>query len=269
MEEMDLLPDNTRLTLDYCNRWSGLLNLDGKYVTVKGYEKSIPFIYGIDFLKHDIPVGVLAPSENGEAFLKFFRLLKTIRYPLQVVIFDDVSSLKEAAKRYYPRVRFQLCHTHYFENIRQAIRYRTDPTYRHFFHSLVKQVFEKPRSETERNHGFLHVWDTLAKSDVLLETILLDVWKRRSELFCYESIPRCPKTNNLIESFNSHLKGRLKTIKGFQSFHSADRWLNAWVLRRRTKPFTDCEAPFTHLNGKTPLFGTIKKDGSAPSFFSF
>jgi hypothetical protein len=264
---MDLLPDNTRLTLDTCNRWSGILNVDGKHVAVKGYERKIPFIYCLDFLKHDIPVGVLAPSENGEAFLKLFRLLKTVGYPLKVVICDDTSALKPALFHYFSKARVQLCHTHYLENIRQVIRFRTEETYRHFFHSLVKHVFEEPHNDSERDLGLQHVWDTHAKDNLLLQTILLDVEKRREELFCYQTIPRCPKTNNIIESFNSHLQGRLKTIKGFQTFRSADRWLNAWMLRRRTKPFTDCEAPFTHLNGKTSLSQTTKKGTSAPSLY--
>lgn len=268
MAELDALPDNTRLTLDHCNRYSGILNVDGRYVSVKGYEQSIPFIYGIDFLTHDIPVGLLAPSENEEAFLKYFRLLKTVGYSLKVVICDDAAALKPALFRYYPRARVQLCHTHYLENIRQAIRFRTDPTYRHFFNSLVKHVFREPTNEKERNKGFQHVWDAHVKDDLLLQTIVLDVARRRIELFQYQTIPRCPATNNIIESFNSHLKGRLKTIKGFQSFHSAERWLNAWMIRRRTKPFTDCEAPFTHLNGKSSFSVTIKKGGPPPPFLS-
>ncbi len=265
MQEMDALQDNTTLTLDHCNRYSGILNVDGKYVKVRGYEKKIPFIYSIDFLTHDIPVGVLAPAESGEAFLRFFRLLKTVGYPLRVVICDDASAIKQAILHYYPKAKVQLCHTHYVENMRQLLQVRTQETYRHFFNSLVQHVFRDPRNAQERNLGFTHVWDTHVKDDVLLQGILVDVWQRRMELFQYESIPRCPKTNNLIESFNSHLQGRLKTIKGFQSFHSAQRWVNAWMLRRRTKPFTDCEAPFTHLNGKTSLSVTIKKGGIVPS----
>ena len=87
---MDSLPDNTWLTAKYCNRFCGILVVDGKYVKVRGYKQKIPFIYGIDYLTHDIPVGVLAPTESTEAFRKYFRLLKTCNYPLQIVICDDV-----------------------------------------------------------------------------------------------------------------------------------------------------------------------------------
>ena len=69
-DEMDQLPDNTYLSKEYCSRWSGILNVDGKYVAIRGRKKKIPFIYCIDFLTHDLPVGGLFPSENYQAFLK-------------------------------------------------------------------------------------------------------------------------------------------------------------------------------------------------------
>lgn len=265
---MDVLPENTWLSRHYCNRWSGILNMDGKYVCVKGYAKKIPFIWCVDFLKHDFPVGLLAPAESYQAFMKMFRLLKTINYPVQVVICDDVEALKMAAKRYYPKVKIQLCHTHYIENLRQLLHLRTtgkdNPIYQHFFNSLLQHVFTDPTNRAERENGILQVLEQRTDSNPLLQGIILDIAKRYDELFCYESIPHCPKTNNIIESFNSHLNGRLKTIKGFQSFHSAERFLNAYLIRRRTKPFTDCEKPFDHFNGLMPLQNSIKKQAKWP-----
>ena len=94
---------------------------------------------------------------------------------------------------------------------------------------------------------------------------MVDIEKRSNELFTYKQFKNCPSTNNIIESYNSHLNGRLKTIKGFDSYVSAERWLNAWMIRRRTKAFTDCGAPFKHLNGKCSLSQTLKKDQKWPS----
>lgn len=268
---MDSLPDNIWLSAEYSNRWSGILNMDGKYILVKGYAKKIPFIWCVDFLAHDFPVGILAPAESYEAYLKVFRLLKQINYPLQVVICDDVEALKMAAKHYYPNVKIQLCHTHYIENIRQLLHLRTtakdNPVYQHFFNSLMKHVFTDPTSQKEREDGILHVLEQRTCNDPLLQGIIVDVAKRYDELFAYESYSHCPKTNNIIESFNSHLNARLKSIKGFQSFHSAERFLNAYLIRRRTKPFTDCDAPFKHFNGKMPLQNTIKKQAVWPEIF--
>jgi transposase-like protein len=247
---MDSLPENTWLSREFCCRWGGRLNIDGKYVKVKGYEKKIPFIYGIDFLTHDIPVGILAPSENEAAFDKFFSLLKACKYPLQIAISDDIAPLKTAMKRYYPKTRLQLCQTHYLENIRSNLRVRTEEKHRGFFFDLQK-AFKRGLHHFKRSAMLRHLFHTKAKKYKETMFVMLDIQARYRELFAYDyKISNCPNTNNIIEAFNSHIQGRLKSIKGFQSFHSAERWLNAWMLRRRTKAFTDCGKPFKHLNGK-------------------
>ena len=75
-DEMNQLPENTYLSANFCfrSRWSGILNIDGKYIKIKGYPKKIPFVYSIDFLTHDMPAGVLAPSESYQVFLEAFPL---------------------------------------------------------------------------------------------------------------------------------------------------------------------------------------------------
>ena len=262
--EMDALPENTWLSSEYGQRWGGRLNVDGKYVAVAGYPRKIPFIYGIDFLSHDIPVGLLAPSENEEAFTKFFRLLKACHYPLQIVICDDTKALKPAMLRYFPNARLQLCHTHYLENIRTQLQVRTLPKYREFF-SYLWEAFRPHHHPAKRDAQLRGLFDSWGRTDLTLKLILIDIRARRDELFAYNfKMNHCPHTNNLIESFNSHLQGRLKTIKGFQSFHSAERWLNAWMIRRRTKPFTDCDVPFKHLNGRMSLDVVLKKEKTFP-----
>lgn len=215
-------------------------------------------IYGIDFLIHDIPIQLLTVSESVEAYEHYFLLLKACSYPLNVVICDDISTLKIGLKRVFPEAQIQLCHTHYIENIRQRLHIRTEEIYRHFFYSLIKRVFVEAHSQKERDTALHELFISFAQHNTLLQSILLDIAYRQRWLFMYQSFPVCPKTNNIIESFNSHLQGRLKTIKGFQSFASADLWLNAYFLRRRIKPFTDCKGQFKKYNGSIPLQNSIK-----------
>ena len=261
---MDKLPDNTWLTAKYCNRFCGILIVDGKYVKVKGYHEKIPFIYGLDYLTHDPVVGILATGESNEAFLKFFRLLKTCDYPLQIVAADDRSSLIPALKHYYPKALVQLCQNHYVENIRQQLRIRTDTKHHLFFHSLCKHVFQEHTDDRQLNDALHHLLTKRAENDPVRQTIVMDIHRRRKELFAYAQVPHCPQNTNLIELYNSHLQARLKSIKGFKSFHAAERWLNAHLIRRRTKPFTDCEEKFKKLNGKTSLEMTLKKQAEWP-----
>ena len=260
---MDQLLDNTYLSFKYCNRWSGILNLDGKYVAVRGFEKEISFIYSLDYLTHDIPVGLLAPSESIAAFSKLFRLLKTINYPLRVVICDDSAALRIALKRYYPKAKVQLCHNHFFQNLEEYLSLGTSDKFKPFFLRL-KEAFRTKHHPLKREAKLRHLYYKYKENYTLLG-ILVEVEKRKEELFAYKKIKHCPATNNMIKSFNSQLKGRFKTIKGFNSFRSAERFLNAWMIRRRTKSFTDCENPFKHLNGHPSLEKTLKKGHNWPT----
>lgn len=267
--ELKQLPNNTELTQAYCNRWSGILNIDGKYIAIKGFEKRQPFIWCVDFLQHDFPVSVLAHAESVEAFLELFAALIACHYPLRVAVCDDVAPLKIALKRYYPDAEIQLCHTHYIENIRQQIHLRTQDTYHHFFNSLMQHVFSDPLTRDEREAGLLYVTNHRTNHDPLLQSIVVAIATRFDDLFRYTTITNCPKTNNIIECFNSHLKQRLTAVKGFQSFASAQRFLNAWLIRRRTKPFTDCEGQFKQFNGYIPLQNSIKLHSKFPKILGF
>lgn len=257
------MPDNAELTKTLCNpfRFSGLLVMDGKYVAVKGYDHKIPFIYGIDYLTHDIPLGDLHAAEDEMAFVSFFTKLKEIGYPLRAVVADDRQGLKSALNRIFPHARLQLCHVHYLENLRGLLQVRTEEKHRDFFYAL-RRVFKKGRSE-ERVFQELRFIQT--RDNSTLVNILAEVRNRMAHLFAFRQIPSCPNSTNMIESYNSHLQGRLKSIKGFQSFASASRWLNAYLIRRRTKQLTDCQFPFRHLNKHASLELSIKKQAKWPN----
>ena len=228
--------------------------MDGKYIAVKGYDQKIPFIYGIDYLTHDIPLGNLFAAEDEMSFVSFLVKLKSLGYWLRAVVADDRQGLKSALLRVFPRARLQLCHTHYLENLRQRLYIRTEVRYRNFFYAL-KRIFRKARSE-EQVLQELRFID--ARNDPMLLNILQEVKNRVADLFAFRQTQGCPNSTNLIESYNSHIHGRLKTIKGFQSFVSAKTWLNASLIRRRTKPLTDCQGQFRQLNGFASLQMTIK-----------
>jgi len=266
-KEMNVLPDNSALSAEYCDRWSGILNVDGKFVKIKGYEKKVPFIYSIDYHTHDIPVGILAPAESLEAYAKLFGLIKQVKYKPRLIVGDDAPALQSALSWAFPGVPFQLCHTHYLENFREALKVRTEGKHRAFF-SEFQQVFKRGKSKEERFFILEDLEKRFGGLDRALGWIVQNVRERYMELFAFEKIrDYAPHSNNIIESFNSHLQGRLTTIKGFKSWKGAERWLNAWMIRRRTKPFTDCEKPFLHLNGHCGLEMSIKIGKNFPKLY--
>lgn len=272
--ELDHLPRNNEITLSYCNpkRFCGFLVIDGKFVTVKGYDRKIPFIYGIDYLTHDIPICLLAPSENYQVLLQFFTKLKNTGYELQALICDDNESIRMAARQVYPGVVVQLCHVHFLENIRRALKIRSEETYKGFFTDLEKNIFDLPylgQVNLERHIRWRaprHYDDPLkiaTLQHIFAYSDLLTGYVKAEQLFHNG----CPRTTNLIESYNKQLNGRLKTIQGFQSFQSAERWLSAWIVRRRLTPFTDCRGRFRRLNGTCSLEQTRMRKFKLPKFF--
>jgi transposase-like protein len=250
-KEMNHLPPNDWITLKYSKRKGRILHIDGKFVKVRGYEKKIPFMYVIDYFTHDIPTGILVLGESFQAYMKLLIALKELGYDPDVVVSDEAPSLPMALELVFPRVKQQLCLVHFLENIRVVLKIRTETRYRYFFQELTN-IFKRYTPLKER----LFVLEGLREkyvNDFSVAEIIDRILDKYSTLFTFESFPNCPSTNNIIEAFNSHLNGRLKTIKGFKSFVSAKRWLNAWMIRRRTKPFTDCEGQFKHLNGRCSL----------------
>lgn len=262
---LDDLPHCADITRKYCSKWSGILVVDGKFVKVKGYERKIPFFYGIDFLAHDIPTYRLLPSENYLACLEFFKTLRLLNYPLAALICDDNENIRLACLKVYPRAVIQICQNHYLENIRKNLSVRSDPTYVPFVRKL-EELFHPKRTEDDFNRFAKNILNEFS-DDQRCMSVMADIHRRKELLLGYLKCKNCPKTTNIIECFNSHVNGRLESHRGFKTFQNADSWINGWIVRRRTKKFTDCKGRFRKLNGKKPLEISKKDDVVIPTFF--
>lgn len=262
--ELAALPDHLELTRQYCRYTCGILIIDGKYIKVRGFKQKIPWLYGIDYETHDILFGSLVAAEDIPAFVEFFTTLKTLNYPLRVVVADDRSSLPLGLKQIYPDIPVQLCQNHYLENVRKQLHIRTDPTHSHFFNSLKLHVFTEYENDEQLNAALHHVFTERCDGMALRQKIVLEIARRHHELFAYATVPNCPKDTNLIELFNSHFNARLLSVKGFKTLAHAKLWLNGLIVRRRTKHFTDCSPKFKYLNGKCSLQMSLKPQTEFP-----
>lgn len=85
--------------------------------------------------------------------------------------------------------------------------------------------------------------------------LIADFKDKKECLISYLKYPHLgiPKTNNMIEGYNSQLELRLASIRGFETIENARNYLNAWTIKRRLTPFTDCRQEFRKLNGRSPL----------------
>ncbi|MBI5414586.1 transposase [Candidatus Peregrinibacteria bacterium] len=265
-QELQNLPHNNDLTKKYCDRFCGILVVDGKYVNVKGYEQKIPLLWGLDYLSHDIPVFTLAPSESYQSWLKYFGYLKSIRYPLQIVICDDNENIQQAARYIFPGVMIQICQNHFLENIRRDLSVRTEEKYRGLVFDLKRELFTVKLTRPDFAKRAFKLLKKYEGNQIALN-VIVRIHQRFMDLTAASLIPHAPTTTNIIESYNSHLQARLKSIKAFQSFPGASKWLNGYILRRRYRKFTDCGKKFRSLNGKTSISQTLKKGTILPLLF--
>lgn len=129
--------------LAYC----GIMLLDGKVLPVKLLEeetlamrvkggglipnsrkrwkvrKSLTLIPFIDYETHDIPVYIIASSENGYELEQGFRELKAMGYDLKILVCDEsMAETAQVAGKVYPGVIIQTCLTHYSRAMDRELR---------------------------------------------------------------------------------------------------------------------------------------------------
>lgn len=267
--ELKKLPDNNQFTHLYCNRFSSTFVFDGKYFNVINGKDNPDWVllWGLDYFNHDIPVIVVSPSESFDAWAKFFSFFRILNHYPQLLVGDDNSNLKMAARLKFPQVRIQTCYNHFKENIRRDLKVRSDETYRPFM-KRVESVLDSSNklSDETFNHWMFCLFRDYKQDPVALN-VLTNIEKYKKELLAYRNIPQAPLTTNLIEGMNGHLEQRLKSICSFQSITYAKLWLNGYILKRRYTKFTDCKKRFRYLNGKTGVSMTKKERITLPLLF--
>ena len=247
-EALEELPHCADITRKYCSKFCGTLVVDGKFVRVKGYDRKIPFVYGIDYLTHDIPTYIFSVSENLLSLKKFFQSLRLLNYPLQYLVSDDNLNIPEACSVVYPKMKWQLCTNHFKENIRRTLDVRKNILYQPFM-GEIENLFSIKRSEDDFNRVCKNILNRNI-SDNLSVATLLDIERRKYNLMGFQGVPT---TSNLIESFNSQFQAKFRQIKMFESFSHANLWINAYLIKRRYRIFTDCTGKFKHLNGQRSI----------------
>ena len=134
-----------------------------------------------------------------------------------------------------------------FQNIVESILYASEYTIaEHRFESLIKYYWPKK----------FQMRDQFDKDQInTIKKLVRDLKEHKEYLLNYLQYPHLniPRTNNLIEGYNSQLELRLNSIKGFETIETAKNYLNVWIVKRRFSKFTDCKNNFKSLNGKTPL----------------
>lgn len=268
-EELKKLPNNNQFTYRYCNRFSKVFLFDGKYFPIASEKHNWVLLWGIDYFRHDIPVFMIAPLETYQTWGRYFSFLRILDLHPKLMVCDDHTGLKMAARYCFPRVKIQTCYNHFKETIRRDLQIRSDKTmkYKDFMRRIesVLDSSEKHSDETF-NHWLYCLYHDYHHDPVCL-SVLTNIEKYKEELLGYRGIPQAPVTTNLIEGMNSHLEARLQALRSFQTIQHARLWMNGYILKRRFTKFTDCKGKFRFLRGKTGVQMTKKERVSVPLYF--
>jgi len=264
-EALQKLPNNNKFTFTYCNRFSKIFLFDGKYFSIKGYPYGYVLLWGIDYFRHDIPVFTLAPSESYSAWATLFSYFRIINHYPQLVVCDDNTNLKLAARNTFPAVSIQTCFNHFKEAMRRDLRVRSDTTYKPFM-KRIEAVLSEKLNDMDMNKKLFTLYMEYKHDPLCLQT-LANIERYKPELLGYRGLAGAPVTTNMIEGFNSHLEARLFSLRSFQSLSYARLWFNGYILKRRFTPYTDCKGKFRSLNGKRGVDVTKKQGIDLPTFF--
>ncbi len=266
-EELKKLPNNNQFTFKYCNRFSSVFLFDGKYFNVASEDNDWVLLWGIDYFRHDIPIFTIAPSENYQSWSKYFFYFRLLnRYP-ELMVCDDNTNLKMAARKNFPSVKIQTCYNHFKENIRRNLKVRSEETYREFMKRIELILDSKEKFSDETINKRLWALYKDFQVDPVCLDVLTNIEKYKEELLAYRGIPQAPLTTNLIEGLNGHLEARLQALRSFQSVKYARLWFNGYILKRRFTKFTDCRGKFRYLVGKTGIEQTLKNGVILPTIF--
>ena len=264
-EALKRLPDNNQFTFRYCSQFSTTFVFDGKYFNVAGQESDWVLLWGVDYFRHDMPILLVAPAESYHTWSKFFFYFRIIQHHPQLLVCDDNTNLKMAARKHFPAIHIQTCFNHFKENIRRDLKVRSDDIYKPFMRRIESVLTEK-LSVDAMDRVLFSIYKDYHADPVTL-SVLTNIQRYRPELTGYRGIPGSPVTTNIIEGLNSHLEARLQAIRSFQSVSYAKLWMNGYVLKRRYAIYTDCRGKFRSLNGKSGVQMTKKPGVDLPPLF--
>jgi len=253
MSALRKVPNSNHVTEVVCDKFSGYLQVDAKYISVRGVKMA--FIWAIDYYTHDIVWHMLVPSESSLAYLTMFRRLRSAGYELKALTCDEHSAILGTVNRVFPKASVQICTVHYLRNVRYKLNLKEQEDI--FFLKDLKRLLlaESMKEFSIKGREMIERYRTRHSVE-----ILADVARKETYLTTHIRRKRCPSTSNLIECYNKHLNARLKKIDGFKTYQSAELWLNGYVWMKRTTKLQCCKHQFKRLNGYLPLSLTARDD---------
>lgn len=219
-------------------KWSGYLGIDGKMIRVwdwaakyfrytkeqKRWLHKMSLIACLDLGTLDIPMHHLGSEETSIDLKMCLDELKKVGYPLKGYVTDGNKDIEKIVKMVFGKVPHQLCVVHFLKNLRIK---------------MSAGIISEEQYMDARHHIIRGKRPTLLRVP--------------DDLFTYQRVKGLPRTNQITENFFRFIALRTKTLNVFRSWKTATDYLNALILYRRFKKFTDCKGENKSFNGSAPL----------------
>lgn len=272
------------LQLNLHNRWSGILLLDGKYLS-----RNMILLLAVDYRTLDIVAWRIAGNESEENYQKLLVDVESCGYIIRALVSDGATGIRALTQkkyipftrkgtRTYPRpgippapmifstsflagIPHQWCVIHAYRECTRYVRKYAKKQEQEAVQKLIPTIlYAATITKAEKAKKALNTYAYMHESVTAhrIMTILSSYWHL---LTAHHTVRinrrRIPRDTNAIENVISYLNTRLKTLRKIKTKDSAEAICNLIILNYRLKPFTDSSNKLK--KNKSPLELSVKK----------
>ena len=223
---------STIYTIQDKSRWSGLIQIDGKELKIKGVKHVL--LVSSD-AKSKIPIHYeLVSAENKENTRNFLEnLIQYYNIPIQGVIsdFGRGKCFVKLVHELFPNVPHQVCLVHFMRYINLFLP-RTKKSRYYWRNHVLKWIIKKVLLATTREESlewmnrFLN-WIPFFKASYH-KRFVHSLLNNYALLTRHYEHPFLVTNTNIIENTNRQIARKLKNLDGFKSFYNAEHFLHIW-----------------------------------------
>lgn len=262
------------------NKWSGILLLDGKYLSRK-----MTLLLAVDFVTCDVVSWSVVKAETSENYKRLIDSVEKCGYKIKALVSDlepSILSLTRKRKRAvslkgtrkYPRpgvkpakkkkarlegIPHQVCLVHVKRDIKTFLA-NTDKRRKQNILNLVHKTLYSKKLSTCANYKKKLILSLNARSENerKVAEIIIRNWKNIVTHHNHKvGWRRIPKDSNTVENVIAYLNQRLKTLRRLRSIKSASNITNLIIVNFRTKSLINTKSKYKR--NKCPLALTTGK----------
>ncbi len=227
------------LSLNREIQWSGIIQLDGKVIKIKGEKKTL--LIASDAKEKKPFYYLFADAEDTYWSTQFLHKVKK-SYPVEVkgVIsdFGRGRCFLAPIKEIFPNTPHQICLVHYLRYVWLFLP-RTRRSQFFWRNKVLKGIIKKIIKAENREESYRWLERLISLKPFFRATyhkrFISSVVKHHGYLTRYHEYPFLQTNTNVSENINRQFERKLKNIDGFKSESNLDAFLKIWFVCFRMK----------------------------------